>query len=83
VIAQATGGEGAGVEKVLEVYGRIGWFSIGIGVVVLVVAPFIKKLMHLDALRDEDLAGRAQLAENEAPGMFPQAETVPATPRKG
>jgi hypothetical protein len=39
--------------------------------------------MHLDTLRDDDLAGQAQLAENQAPGMSPQDETRPdGNPRR-
>jgi hypothetical protein len=36
--------------------------------------------MHLDTLRDnadEELAGYKELAENQAPGLFPQNETKP------
>ena len=40
----------------LEVYGRIGWFAMGVGVVVLVLAPFVTRLMHLDTLGDTDHA---------------------------
>ncbi|MDP1028141.1 peptide MFS transporter [Sphingomonas sp. KR1UV-12] len=75
LIAQATGGEGAGPEQVLEVYGRIGWFAIGVGVVVLVIAPFVAKLMHLGTLGDTDdhvLAGERELAEPAAPGPHPE-----------
>jgi proton-dependent oligopeptide transporter, POT family len=85
LIAAATGAEGAageaaGKDTVLNVYSTVGWVAIGVGVVVLVISPLIKKLMHLDTLRDnEDLAGRAELAENQAPGMFPQRETKPGT----
>ena len=44
--------------------GGIGGGLIGVGVVVLLIAPFVKKLMHLDTLRDADeLAGTAELAE--------------------
>jgi proton-dependent oligopeptide transporter, POT family len=52
IIARATGGEGAGPERVMAVYTNIGWFAIGVGVVVLFVAPFIVRLMHLDTLND-------------------------------
>jgi proton-dependent oligopeptide transporter, POT family len=46
--------------------------------VVLALSPFVKKLMHLDTLKDDDrLAGREELAEPQAPGMFPQGETSP------
>jgi POT family proton-dependent oligopeptide transporter len=74
LIAQATGGEGAGPGQVLEVYGRIGWFAVGIGVVVLLVAPFVARLMHLDTLGDTDhaLAGERELAEPAAPGVHPE-----------
>ncbi len=81
-IGEATGGHGGEMSKelTLQVYSTIGWWTIGIGVAVLAVSPFIKRLMHLDTLRDDDrLAGRPELAEPAAPGMFPQAETKPQT----
>ena len=58
LIAAATGseaasGEGAGKEVVLGVYSQIGWVAIGVGVVVLVISPLIRKLMHLDTLKDD------------------------------
>jgi proton-dependent oligopeptide transporter, POT family len=62
----------------LAVYSKIGWVTVGIGVAVLALSPFVKKLMHLDTLRDEDpLAGREEIAEPQAPGLFPQSETAP------
>ncbi len=75
LIAQATGGEGTGPAQVLEVYGRIGWFSVGVGVVVLLLAPFVAKLMHLDTLGDTDhaLAGERELGEPAATGVHPEA----------
>ena len=82
-IGEATGGHGGEMSKelTLEVYNTIGWWAIGIGAVVLALSPFVKKLMHLDTLADDqrDLAGREQLAENQAPGMFPRDETKPGT----
>jgi POT family proton-dependent oligopeptide transporter len=59
LIASATGseaasGEGAAKEVVLGVYSQIGWVAIAVGVGVLVVSPLIKKLMHLDTLKDDD-----------------------------
>ena len=54
LIAQATGAEGAGVEQVLDVYWRIGWFSVGVGAVVLVAAPFVTRLMHLETLGEPE-----------------------------
>ncbi len=79
LIAQATGGEGAGVERVLAVYGRIGWFSMGVGVVVLLIAPFVTRLMHLDRLADPDhaLAGDAAIGEPAAAGLDTRAELKP------
>jgi POT family proton-dependent oligopeptide transporter len=42
----------------------------------MVVAPFVKRLMHLDELRDDELAGYREIGdENEAAGMFPGRET--------
>ena len=79
-IGEATGGHDGEMTKegTLAVYNTIGWWTVGIGVVVLALSPFVKKLMHLDTLRDDDrLAGREELAEPQAPGMFPQGETAP------
>jgi proton-dependent oligopeptide transporter, POT family len=86
LIAAATGAEGlegetAGKEVVLGVYTTVGWVAVGVGVAVILVSPLIKKLMHLDTLKDEELAGRAELAENQAPGMRPQDETTPGPAR--
>jgi POT family proton-dependent oligopeptide transporter len=55
LIAAATGGEhgAASRENVLAVYGTIGWWSVGTGVAVMAVAPLVKRLMHLDRLRDD------------------------------
>lgn len=81
LIAQATGGEGAGVGRVLEVYGRIGWVSMGIGAVVLLVAPFVTRLMHLDTLGaevDHALAGQSALGEPAAAGTDTRGEQKPS-----
>jgi len=58
LIAAATGseaaaGEGAGKEVVLAVYNQIGWIAIFVGVGVVVISPLVKKLMHLDSLKDD------------------------------
>jgi POT family proton-dependent oligopeptide transporter len=76
-IAQATGGEGAGVDRVLEVYSTIGWAVIVVGVIAVPISWLITRLMHLDELKRDDLAGQAQLAEPAAPGMHPTRETRP------
>ncbi|MEE4153340.1 MAG: peptide MFS transporter [Erythrobacter sp.] len=85
LIAAATGAEGVGEEAgrdvVLGVYTNVGWFAIAIGVGVVVVSPLIKKLMHLDTLRDDnvgdDLAGQSEAGiEPQQAGFHP--ETRPA-----
>ena len=84
-IGEATGGEGGEMtrEGTLAIYSKIGWITIAVSVAVLLVSPFVKKLMHLDTLEDDaDLAGRGQLAENQGPGIFTPDETTPSTPRQ-
>ncbi|MEO8547205.1 MAG: peptide MFS transporter [Sphingomicrobium sp.] len=78
-IGQATGGESGVMDKVgtLAIYSKIGWITIAIGVAVLVVSPLVRKLMHLDQLRDDDLAGQSELAEPQASGVHPERETSP------
>jgi len=84
LIAAATGAEGVGEEAgkqvVLDVYSTVGWYAVGIGVVVMVVSPLIKKLMHLDTLTDDtvdnDLLGQSEIGEPQAAGFHP--ETRPA-----
>jgi len=76
LISAATGGEGAGPERVLEVYSNVGWLAVGVGVAMLVVAPLVRKLMHLDTLRDDaGLAGQAELGEPVAAGLDVDRET--------
>ena len=82
-IGEATGGHGGEMskEKLLEIYEMFGWVSIGAAVAVLLLSPIVKRWMHLDTLQDRDpLAGRDELAEPAAAGMFPGAETE-AKPR--
>ena len=78
-IGEATGGEGGEMTKdlTLAIYNKIGWVAIGVGVVVLLLSPFVKRLMHLDTLEDEDLAGRGELAEPQGAGLHPERETSP------
>jgi POT family proton-dependent oligopeptide transporter len=81
LIAAATGseaasGEGAAKETVLAVYSQIGWIAVGVGVAVVVISPLIKRLMHLDTLRDDnagsDLEGSAQAGlESQEGGVHP------------
>jgi POT family proton-dependent oligopeptide transporter len=55
VISAATGGaNGTGARgDVLSVYSTIGWWSVGIGVAVMALAPWVKRLMHPDRLGRE------------------------------
>ena len=82
LIASATGAEGVGEEAgkqvVLDVYSTVGWYAVGIGVVVLVISPLIKKLMHLDSLRD-DTVGDDLLGQEEGPGEPQGAGIHPET----
>lgn len=89
LIAAATGGEGVGEEAgkqvVLGVYSTVGWYAVVIGVGVMVVSPLIKKLMHLDTIRDDnlgdDLEGQAGAGlEAQEAGMHPS--TSPQMPGK-
>ena len=58
--SEAASGEGAGREVVMAVYSQIGWIAIAVGIAVVVISPLIKKLMHLDTLRDDGpLEGQA------------------------
>jgi POT family proton-dependent oligopeptide transporter len=87
LIAAATGAEGlegqaAGKDTVLDVYSTVGWVAIAFGVAVIVVSPLVKKLMHLDTLRDaedEELAGYKEIGGDRGQdvGMFPDRETKP------
>jgi POT family proton-dependent oligopeptide transporter len=79
-IGEATGGHGGEMTqgRTLEVYELIGWVAIGVGVVVLALSPFVKRWMHLDTIKDVELAGREELAEPAAAGMHPDRESKPA-----
>ena len=80
LIAAATGAEGvgedAGKQVVLEVYSTVGWYAVAIGVGVMVLSPLVKKLMHLDTLKDDtvddDLEGQVEAGlEPQEAGMRP------------
>ena len=60
----------------LSVYQQIGLVAVAIGVGVILVSPFVKRLMHLETLRDEpELAGTGELGEPGAAGVHPDLET--------
>jgi POT family proton-dependent oligopeptide transporter len=79
-IGEATGGEGGEMTKeaTLAVYSTIGWWTIGIAAVVLVLSPLVKRMMHLDTLHDDTdhaMAGEPELAEPAAAGLNTAGET--------
>ncbi|MDE2560687.1 MAG: oligopeptide:H+ symporter [Sphingomonadales bacterium] len=78
-IGEATGGEGGEMSKdlTLAIYSKIGWITIGVAVVVLLVSPYVKRWMHLDTLADRvspgDQAGVYGGGEGEnVEGALPQ-----------
>ncbi|WP_209348985.1 peptide MFS transporter [Pontixanthobacter sp. CEM42] len=76
LIAAATGGEGVGEEAgkqvVLDVYETVGLYAVGVGIAAMVVSPLIKKLMHLDTLKDDALEGAAEAGlEAQEGGVHP------------
>jgi POT family proton-dependent oligopeptide transporter len=76
-IGEMTGGESGTMSKegTLEIYWTIGLVAMGIGVAVVLIGFLIKRLMHLDTLRDdEDLAGAEEIGEPAAAGMHPAPE---------
>lgn len=57
MIGAATGGEDGAMTRqgALDVYWTIGSIAIGVGVVVILVARFVTKYMHLDTLTDDNV----------------------------
>jgi proton-dependent oligopeptide transporter, POT family len=83
-IGEATGGHDGEMSKqgLLDVYELFGWISMGVAVAVLALSPIVKRWMHLDTLEDHpELAGDRELAEPAGPGMHPELETAPRTPK--
>lgn len=78
LIAQSTSSDTvAGVVKDPElqlsnyasVFQTIGWIGVAIGVVLVLLSPWLNRMMHLDTLKDDDLAGTSELAEPQAAGI--------------
>ncbi len=79
-IGEATGGESGAAtkESILAIYAQVGWITIVAAVAVIVVSPLIRRLMHLETLRndeEEELAGKAALGEPQAAGARLGGET--------
>ncbi len=55
----------------LQTYEWVGGLSVIVGVAVLVVSPFIKRLMHLDTLKEDEAAGSGGIGEPAAAGIKP------------
>ncbi|MEM7688508.1 MAG: oligopeptide:H+ symporter [Pseudomonadota bacterium] len=70
-------GEGGNMTRdaALEVYWSMGLVAVGVGAVVVLVSPLVKKLMHLDTLSDDtvddDLVGQSEVGEPQAAGIHP------------
>ncbi len=54
-----------------SVFQTIGWVGVGIGVVLIVLSPWLTKAMHLDTLADDQLAGESEIGEPSAAGLKP------------
>ncbi len=72
-IGEATGGHDGQMTKqgLFDVYELFGYVSIGVGVLVLALSPFVKRLMHLDSLKDAPIPGTEELGEPQAAGTHP------------
>ena len=82
-IGEATGGESGEMSKelTLSIYNQIGWITIGVAVVVLLLSPIVKRWMHVDTLGDRnvdnDLLGQEEIGEPQAAGIRPQTGPNP------
>jgi POT family proton-dependent oligopeptide transporter len=91
LIAQATSGEtvggvvtdpGAQLATYADVFSTIGWIGVGIGVLLMILSPFLKRGMHLETLGKDQgggattgadrgrnvMAGEPQLVDRDAAG---------------
>ena len=77
MIGAATGGEDGAMtrEATMDIYWQIGLVAIGVGLVVIVLARWVKHWMHLDTLADDnvgdDLLGQSEMGEPQAAGIHP------------
>ena len=78
MIGQATGGEHGAMtrEGTVAIYGTIGWWVVGIGVAVILVARLVKRWMHVDTLKDIELEGSSEIGlEAQEAGAHPTLKT--------
>ena len=75
----ASGAEEGSTTQVMEVYTRIGWVAVGVGVAVVVISPLVRKLMHeeLFGRADHALAGGEAIGEPAASGTDTRTERRP------
>nr|WP_294849461.1 peptide MFS transporter [uncultured Sphingomonas sp.] len=78
-IGEATGGHDGEMTQggTLAIYNKIGWVTVCVGVVVLLLSPIVKRWMHLDTLgKDTDARIRemGEAGEPEAAGIQPETK---------
>jgi POT family proton-dependent oligopeptide transporter len=61
---------------VTDVYTTVGWVAIGAGVLIILISPLFKRLMHIDTLGDDEapLAGKSEIGEPAAAGVHTERE---------
>ena len=84
MIGAATGGEDGEMtrEGTIEIYQQIGWVAIAVGIVVIIIARWVKRLMHLDTLADDNVGDDLE-GQSEGPGEPQGAGIHPTTNPKG
>lgn len=75
ILAQEAAADGAKGGYV-SAYWDMGIYAVAFGIFVMLISPLIKKLMHLDTLKDdneelEDIFGGADVGEAGAAGVRP------------
>ena len=53
-IAKCTTAAGGGADQVILVYSSVVTLAVGVGLVLIVISPFITKMMHLDTLAPDN-----------------------------
>ena len=86
LIAKATSGATVGgvvvdpsaqLHTYADIFSKIGWVGVGIGVVVLALSPWLKRAMHMDVREaDHALAGERMIGEAAAIGAPASAASV-------
>ena len=84
MIGAATGGESGEMTRAatMSIYWKIGLLAIGVGIVVILISGFIKRLTHLDTLRDDNVGDDLE-GQSEAGLEAQEGGTHPATRPQG